>query len=136
VTLDQTYQAFLAQNYPHGEAVARKMFQLLDYALTWEEPAADNVIGRIISSEETLLGRSPSELIRDGSALKPLRHAMGAASDKEWQAFLQEKQIPQLSREDRLSVYQYQSGILGKDFTDWVLTRSDEGKNPDKEKGH
>jgi hypothetical protein len=133
MNLSQTYQTFLAKKYPNAEAVSQKMFQLFDYAIKWEEPAAENVVGRIIASEESLLNRTFAEIKVDGSVLQPIRVAIGAASDEEWNTFLSDNHIPPLPKEDRHLVYQFESGILGKDFTDWVLNSPDEGKSPNKE---
>jgi hypothetical protein len=134
VNLQQTFQDLIDKGYPHGKEVAVKVAQLFDFYLTFEQPAAENVIGRMISTEEVLLQRPHSEMVQKGSVIKSLKDAMVNASNEEWQAFVTENRITPLSREERLMVFQFESGILGEDFTKWVYGQNIESSSSGKEK--
>lgn len=122
----------LVAKYPNGEAVAKQLTQLWDYALETEDVSVPERVMQVIESyEERLLQRSQLDMVREKSVLPNFRQALKESTEEEWQNFKNAHEIKPLEKSDRERLFADASGLVkNTGFEEWVLGKEIETHDP------
>ncbi len=132
--LEEIFQKI--QGYPNGEAVARRMIQVWDFALdpNGEPLTAERVIQVIESHEESLLQRNRLEMVESKPILPEFEQALRQSTDDEWNEFKSTYEINPLEKPDRERLFADASGLVrGTGFENWVLGNEVETSSAEKQ---
>jgi hypothetical protein len=122
--------------YQNGEAVGRRMAQLLELSLRSEYehlyPSVQTIWKAVEGREENLLGRSFDDIRQTGRVTQEFEESMRQAGNEDWDTFRQEISLTPITDKEASRIIADGSGLVrNTHFEEWVLGKTEKPVDPE-----